>query len=258
VLACDRVLHLLPARRILLIVRRSLLAIFLLVALTAGGEDLFIPMVGQKQGQDGVWWNTEVWFVNTASSTGGYAVILLPSGQANVEGLQAEPPLEDLPPGTTVYRNDLVPQGTTGVLRVLTTGGVLAFARVFSAAGRGSYGQGIPALPRSAALKPGEVGHLLGLRRSPQFRTNMVIFNPSSEPGVARVRLVQPRGEVAGEESYRLAGGGYLQLDDALHAFGVARGDNLRAEVSGTVPLLALASVVDTRSGAPTLVPAQR
>lgn len=238
--------------------RRSLVALSLLVALTAGGEDLFIPMVGQKQGQDGTWWNTEVWFVNTASSTGGYAVVFLPGGQANVEGLQAEPALEDLPPGTTVYRNDLVPQGSTGVLRVLTTGGVLAFARVFSAAGRGSFGQGIPALPRSAVLRPGEVAHLLGLRRGPQFRTNIVIFNPSTEPGVARMRLVQARGEVAGEETYRLAGGGYLQLDDALHAFGVVRGDNLRAEVSGNVPLLALASVVDTRSGAPTLVLAQR
>jgi len=232
--------------------------LLLLSALNVGGEDLFIPMVGQKQGQDGVWWNTEVWLVNTASSTGGYAAVLLPSGQANVEGLQAEPPLEDLPPGTTVYRNDLVPQGMTGVLRVLTTSGVLAFARVYSAAGRGSYGQGVPGLPRSAALRPGEVGHLLGLRRSPQFRTNVVIFNPSTESGVARVRLVQYRGEVAGEETYRMAGGAYVQLDDALHAFGVARGDNLRAEVSGTVPLLVLASVIDTRSGAPTLVPAQR
>lgn len=230
----------------------------LLVAVMAGGEELFIPMVGQKQGQDGAWWSTEVWFVNTASTTGGYAVVFLPSGQANVEGLQAEPALDDIPPGTTVFRNDLVPQGAVGVLRVLTTDGVVAFARIFSAAGRGSFGQGIPALGRQAAIKPGEVGHLVGLRRTPQYRTNLALFNPSPEPGTVRVRLVLARGEVAGEESFKVAGGGYLQLDDALHAFGVTRGEHVRAEVSGTVPCLALASVIDTRSGAPTLVPTLR
>ena len=233
-------------------------AAVILAATLVGGEELFIPMVGQKQGQDGTWWSTEVWFVNTASTTGGYAVVFLPSGQANVEGLQAEPPLDDLPPGTTVYRNDLVPQGATGVLRVLNTDGVLVFARIFSAAGRGSFGQGIPALSRGAAIRPGEVGYLVGLQRTPQYRTNLVAFNPSPEPGSVRVRLVLARGEVAGEEAFRLAGGGYLQLDDVLHAFGIARGEHVRAEVSGTVPLLALASVIDTRSGAPTLVPCQR
>ncbi|HPC82418.1 MAG TPA: hypothetical protein P5234_03450 [Thermoanaerobaculaceae bacterium] len=242
----------------LVAMRWALAASVILAAALAGGEELFIPMVGQKQGQDGTWWSTEVWFVNTASTTGGYAVVFLPGGQANVEGLQAEPPLDDIPPGTTVYRNDLVPGGATGVLRVLTTDGVLAFGRIFSAAGRGSFGQGIPALPRSAALRPGEVGHLVGLRRTPQFRTNLAIFNPGPEPGTARVRLVLARGEVAGEEVFRLAGGGYLQLDDALHAFGLARAEHVRAEITGTVQLLVMASVIDTRSGAPTLVPLQR
>jgi hypothetical protein len=71
-----------------------------------------------------------------------------------------------------------------------------------------------------------------------------------------RVRLCLQSGEVAGNEAYRVAPGGYVQLDDALHAFGVPRGENVRAEVTGTVPFFAFASVIDARSGAPTLVPA--
>jgi hypothetical protein len=238
--------------------RRLLALPIFLAAMIAGGEELFIPMVGQKQGQDGAWWSTEVWFVNTRSTTGGYAAVFLPSGQANVEGLQAEPSLDDIPPGTTIYRNDLVPQGASGVLRVLASEGVLVFARVFSAAGRGSFGQGIPALPRQAGMKPGDVGHLIGLRRTPQFRTNLAFFNPNPEQGTVRLRLVLANGEVAGEESYRLAGGGYLQLDDALHAFGISRAEHVRAEVTGTVPLFAVGSVIDTRSAAPTLILLQR
>ncbi|MBZ5587144.1 MAG: hypothetical protein LAO05_01135 [Acidobacteriia bacterium] len=235
-------------------------AVILLVALAACGlasaDEFFVPMVGQRQGQDGAWWNTEVWISNTGTITGGYAVVFLPAGQPNPDGLRAEPVLEDLAAGETVYRNDLVPEGGVGVLRFVTTSGVIVFTRVFNAAGKGSFGQGMPALPRSAAARPGEVVQLLGLRRTPGFRTNIALFNPSTDNGVVHVRMYLQHGDVAGEESYRLAPGGYLQLDDALHSFGVARGEHVRAEVSGTVPLFAFASVIDARSGAPTLVPA--
>jgi len=229
-----------------------LLAVLLAVPLLA--EESFIPMVAQKQGQDGAWWNTEVWVSNTGASAGGFAAVFLPAGQANLEGLLAEPELEDIPPGATVHRTDLVPQGAVGSLRILTTPGVVAVARVFNAAGRGSFGQTVPALQRGAAVKPGEIAQLLGLRRTPSFRTNLALFNPTTQHGTVRVRLIGSRGDVVGEQEYRLAPGGYLQVDDALHAFGTSRGENLRAEVSGTVPFFTFASVVDTRSGAPNLV----
>ncbi len=239
--------------------RRTIFAVAtLLFAALACAEEYFVPMVGQKQGQDGAWWNTEVWICNATANTGGYAVVFLPGGQPNLEALRADPALEDLPPGVTVYRNNVVPEGSVGVLRFLTTPGVVIFTRVFNAAGRGSYGQAIPALPRTAATRPGEIVQLVGLRRTPQFRTNISLFNPSTDNGNVSMRLYYQNGEVAGEESYRLAPGGYIQLDDALHAFGVARGEHLRAEVSGTVPFFAFAAVIDARSGAPTLVPALR
>lgn len=233
-------------------------AVFLLVVAAAAGlasaEEFFVPMVGQKQGQDGAWWNTEVWISNTSTTTGGYAAVFLPGGQPNLDGLRAEPVLSDIAAGETIYRDDLVPEGGVGVLRFVTTSGVVVFARVFNAAGRGSFGQGMPALPRSAAVRAGDVVQLLGLRRTPQFRTNIALFNPSTESGTVHVRVFTQRGDVAGEESYRLAPGGYLQLDDALHSFGVPRGEHLRAEVTGTVAFFAFASVIDARSGAPTLV----
>jgi hypothetical protein len=237
---------------------RWLLLGFVIVATVAvaGGEELFVPMVAQRQGVDGAWWNTEVWISNPTANTASYATVFLPAGQSNLEGLRADPAPEDLPPGATVYRNDLIPEGGIGVLRFITTPGVVIFGRVFNAAGRGSFGQGIPAMPRSAAIRPGEIAQLVGLRRTPAFRTNISLFNPSAENGVVHVRLYLQRGDVAGEESFRLAPGAYVQLDDALHALGVPRGEHVRAEVTGTVPFFAFASVIDARSGAPTLVPA--
>lgn len=237
--------------------RRLLLGFAMIAAVgMASGEELFVPMVAQRQGLDGAWWNTEVWISNPTVNTGSYAAVFLPAGQPNLEGLRADPPPEDLPPGATVYRNDLIPEGGIGVLRFVTTPGVVVFSRVFNAAGRGSFGQGMPAMPKSAATRPGEIAQLVGLRRTPAFRTNISLFNPSTESGVVHVRLYLQHGEVAGEESYRLAPGGYLQLVDALHALGVPRGEHVRAEVTGTVPFFAFASVIDARSGAPTLVPA--
>lgn len=232
----------------------SATAVFLALALPVAAEECFIIGVAQRQGQDGAWWNTEVWVTNTTAATGAYGVVFLPGGQDNTEGLRAEPMMEDVPPGATAYRNDLVPLRGVGVLRFVTTSGVIVYARVFNAAGSGSFGEGIPALTRSAAHRQGEIAHLVGLRRTPQFRSNLAFFDPSVEGGMIRVRLVAQGGEVVGEQSYRVAPGAYVQVNDVLHAFDVSRGENLRAEVSGTVPFFALASVVDARSGAPTLI----
>jgi hypothetical protein len=229
-------------------------AVLLAVALPVAAEECFIIGVAQRQGQDGAWWNTEVWITNTTAATGAYGVVFLPEGQNNAEGLRVEPVMEDLPPGATAYRNDLVPLRAAGALRFVTTPGVTVYARVFNAAGSGSFGEGIPALNKARAHRSGEIAHLVGLRRTPQFRTNVAFFDPSAEGGMIRLRLVAQSGEVVGDQSYRIAPGAYLQVNDVLHAFDVSRGENLRAEVSGTVPFFALASVVDARSGAPTLI----
>lgn len=233
---------------------RLLLGALLLLPAGVSGEEYFIAGVAQRQGQEGSWWGTELWVTNTTASTGGYAVVFLPVGQSNLEALRAEPVLEDIPPGVTILRKDVVPEGGLGALRIVTSPGVMVYCRVFNAAGRGSFGLGLPPVTRANATRPGEISHLVGLRRSPQFRTNVGLVNVSTDNGAVRLRLIGERGEVIGEQPFRLAPGAYLQLTDALHAFGRQRAENVRVEVSGTVPFIAYAAVIDSRSGAPTLV----
>jgi|YNPBryunderm2012_1023409.scaffolds.fasta_scaffold10465_4 hypothetical protein len=233
---------------------RILLGLLLVLPAGVSADEYFLVGVAQRQGQEGAWWGTELWVTNTTASTGGYAVVFLPVGQSNLEALRLEPPLEDIAPGVTVLRRDAVPEGGLGALRIVTTPGVMVYCRVFNAAGRGSFGLGLPPITRAGATKPGEIAHLVGLRRSPQFRTNVGVLNVSGDNGAVRVRLVSERGEVMGEQPFRVAPGAYLQLTDVLHAFGQPRAENVRAEVTGTVPFIAYAAVVDSRSGAPTLV----
>jgi len=233
-------------------------AVVMAVATASAGEEFFLPMVAHRQGRDGASWMTEVWIANTTGSRGAYGVVFLPAGQDNIDLLRSDPAPVELGPGGTAYRTDLVPEGGLGALRFVTTAGVVVFARVYNAAGRESFGQGMMAMPRSSLVRPGEVVHLIGLRRTPQFRSNLGLFTPSVETGNVRVRLIGPRGDAVGEEDYRLQPGGYLQVNDVMHSFGVHRGEHYRLEVVATVPVLAYASVVDARSGAPTLVLPQR
>ena len=239
------------------------LGVFLLTAAIAPGagaaDEFFIPTAAQRQGADGQWWNTEVWISNTLATPGGYAAVFLPaSGNSNLEALETEPPLAEIAPRATVFRNDLVPEGQTGALRLVVTPGVLVYSRTANAAGKLSSAQGMPAFSRSAAIRPGELASLVGLRRTPQYRTTIGLLNPSREAGAVTVRLFSQKGEVVHEVTYQLPAGAALQLDEVLHAFGVVRGEHMRAELSGTVPFLAYASVVDARSGAPTLILPQR
>ena len=239
------------------------LGVFLLaaaaIAPVATADEFFVPAATQRQGADGQWWNTEVWISNTSSAAGGYAVVFLPaSGGSNLEGLELEPAMAEIAPRATVFRNDLVPEGQSGALRVVATPGVVVYSRIANAAGKASSAQGMPALSRSAAIRPGELASLVGLRRTPQYRTTIGLVNPSREPGAVTVRLFSQKGEAVHEVTYQLPAGAALQLDEVLHAFGVVRGEHMRAELSGTAPFFAYASVVDARSGAPTLILPQR
>ncbi|MDV7390532.1 hypothetical protein RZS08_04220, partial [Arthrospira platensis SPKY1] len=112
----------------------------LAVATATAGEELFLPMVAHRQGRDGAWWMTEVWVTNTTGARGAYGAVFLPAGQDNLELLRSDPVAEELGPGATAHRSDLVPEGGLGALRFVTTPGVVVFARVFNAAGRESFG----------------------------------------------------------------------------------------------------------------------
>ena len=243
----------------MLTVMRLALIPLLVAALFASGvaaaEEYLVPGAVQRQGSDGQWWNTEVWISNTMSSAGGYGAVFLPGGGVgNLEALEVEPAMIEIPPRATVFRNDLVPEGQVGALRLVVTPGVVIYARVANAAGKLSTAQGIPAQLRADAIRPGELTYLVGLRRTPQFRTAIGLLNPSREAGTVTVRLVSQKGETVHDVTYQLPAGAVLQLDEVLHAYGVVRGEHMRAELSGTVAFFAWASVVDARSGAPTLI----
>lgn len=224
-------------------------------AASATADELFVPAAVHRQGPDGAWWNTEVWVSNTTAAVAGYGCVFLPANRpSNLEELRLELALVDVGPRATVFRNDLVPEGLSGALRCVTTPGVVIYARQANAAGKASSALGMPALSRNGAIRPGEVANLVGLRRTPQYRTVVGIVNPTPEPAAVQVRLYSQAGDLVHEYTYQVGAGVVLQLEEMLHAFGVVRAENMRAELSASSPFFTYASVIDARSGAPTLI----
>lgn len=234
-------------------VTRACLALILLVA-TSAAEELFIPVAVQRSGQEGSWWNTEVHIINTSADPAHWAAVFLPVGKHNGELLRLElEPEEELLGHTSTVRTDLVPEGGLGALRFVVSPGVVVWARVYNASGKFATSQTLPGMRREQALRRGEVGHLVGLRRNAQFRSNLFLFCPGPQGATVRVRVVGERGERFGDQTHGLSPGGMLVLNDFLLVLGVPRDEVVRAEVVGSAPFFALASVVESRSGAATL-----
>jgi hypothetical protein len=155
--------------------------------------------------------------------------------------------------------------GITGIgaLRVISPGSIFANARIYnnlSATGGGTFGQFIPALPRTFALTEGT---LLGLSNivsgsavaagSGNARTNIGLFNPSENATTVALELRDASGVLLGQRQLTLGPWTQLQmpLSGANGLFNTVNGDEPTSSVyflSGA-PLFVYASVVDNPTG---------
>jgi hypothetical protein len=225
-----------------------------LLASPARGAELWVPVVAQMPGADGSYWNTELWLANLSAGAGTCAITFLPSGADNTEQLLSEPVPVTLGAGQVVYLKDVVPPRSSGALRLVTSRGVVVRCRLYNAQGRGSVGQMVPALAAQDLIPADARGHLFPLLRSPQFRTNVGLFNPGRTPIRVHAVLVDPEGQTVGQADFPLAPGSQTQVNDFLLAFKVSRSEGHAAVLSAEGLFAAYASIVDSRTGAPTLV----
>ncbi len=233
---------------------RLLIAMLVLAAGPAVAGEYFVPAVAQLKGADGAYWNTELWVVNTGESEGSYALTFLPSRRNNARLLLEEGAVHTLGPHRAVHLNDVVPVGGVGALRVVTSPDVLVQCRLFNASRSGSLGQMVPALTTAEMIQPGERAMLFPLVRSPRFRTNVGFFNPNPNAIEVVATILDPEGRRVSRVTYRLEPGEQAQVNDVLLAFKVERSEGHQMVVEAEGAFAAYASLVDNRSGAPTLV----
>ncbi len=233
---------------------RFLAVVLALAAVPAVAGEYFIPAVAQLKGVDGAYWNTELWVVNSGENQGSYALTFLPSRRNNARRLLEEGEVHTLGPHQSVHLRDVVPVGRVGALRVVTSPDVLVQCRLFNASRSGSVGQMVPALTVGEMIQPGERALLFPLVRSPRFRTNVGFFNPNPNAIEVVATVLDGEGRRISRVTYHLEPGEQAQVNDVLLAFKVERSEGHQMMVEAEGAFAAYASLVDNRSGAPTLV----
>lgn len=235
--------------------RGMLLTVVVVLAASGGAAtEFWVPVVAQVPGADGSYWNTELWIANLGGSVGTYGFVFLPAGGDNGRLLVDDPAAESLGPNETVHLRNVVPAGSTGALRVVASGNLVVRCRLHNTRGGASVGQFVPALAADELVPTGATATLVPLIRSSQFRTNVGFFNPGANPIAVQAAVYDERGRELGRTEYRLGAGSQTQVNDFLLAFKVDRAEAAQVQLTAEAPFAAYASIVDARSGAPTLV----
>lgn len=229
-------------------------AISLLACVGAEATELYVPVVAQVRGMESAYWNTELWATNVGESPGTLAVTFLPANENNGAELYSEGRAHSLDAGATIHLENVVPAGKNGALRLVTSGDVVVQCRLFNTTRSGSLGQIIPVLTRRDLIPAGAKAVLMPLNRSAGFRTNVGFFNPNGSTIRVQVAVIDGSGELVTRVNYTLPPGSQTQINDALLSYDVKRAESYRMVIEAEAAFAAYASLVDTRSGAPTLI----
>lgn len=232
---------------------------------TAATGPLVVPTGAHLPGLGGTRWRTDLEVVNPALVTTHFTVALLPRDRANSapDGRSFQ-----LEPGRSVRFRDVLHDvfGCDGAaaLRITSDLPVVAGSRTYNDAAGGTFGDYVPAIPVSRAVPFGQRAWLLQLAQrggSRGTRTNLGLVNTSGTPITVTARFFRPDGSPIGSTSHKLPPHGFRQIDQVLAGLGTGDVEGAHAVLETVTPggaFLAYASVVDGRTGDPTVVTAVR
>jgi hypothetical protein len=165
--------------------------------------------------------------------------------------------------------NDVLPSlwglsATGGAVTLTTTNSIplIVTGRTFSrnAAG-GTYGQFIPAVRPADAVGAGERAlEVLQLEQSPNFRSNLGLFEVTGNPASVEITGFTSDPSVTPSMVIDLAAGEFRQIPSMFAQLGLplVYSGRIRVRVlSGTGRVSSYASVIDRRTEDPTYIPAQ-
>ncbi len=209
-------------------------------------------------------WRTDLRIYNAGDATVTAALTFFPQGNPTASiSRQAT-----IAAGEVVEMNDLLEStfGTTntlGSLHITTPekSKLVPTARTYNKTTNGTYGQFIPAVCSSqGARSGGRPLQILQVEQSPQYRTNLGLFEMSGAAVTVEVAAILPDALAAPRKTYALQPNEFRQINMVMGDFGITEAYNARLTVkvlSGAGLVGAYASVVDMATQDPTYVPAQ-
>ncbi len=148
--------------------------------------------------------------------------------------------------------------GSGGAVDVDADGELVVTARTFNESTDGTYGQFLPGLGVSAALRPGDEGYLSQLKSTDDYRTNIGFTNYGESQCRMRINLFDDLGAGTGQMFTSVPAGGWTQVNRVFEASGAGSsslGYAIVSVVTAGCEVWTYASVVDNGSGDPTTVP---
>lgn len=245
-------------RLILTLVAAALVATPTAWALNPGME-LWVPAVTRAEGVQGTYWMTDLTLHNPGTATVTVNIYFLVRG--------ATPPTPvvesiDLAPGQTLQADDVLQtifgmESARGALRMTADGAIAVTSRIYNnAAGGATYGQGVDAVPTTAALTEGRSTTILGLSQGPSTRTNFIVLDTTGEGSDLEIALIDGAGIELASTTLELGPwGSMLESVDTLFGMDASDDSSLKVTtVSGSA--VVMASRIDNLTGDPaTLTP---
>ena len=245
-------------------------------AIAAPGRPLLLAAAAHAAGSMGTNWRTDIAISNPDDETATYRLVLLRHGADNTNAAERE---VSLGAGSSVRLDDVLAEqfgfsGSAAVLLVPTTGRAALTSRTYNLLGESNelglpagstFGQFVPAVDVSQAIRFGEQGRLIQLSHTRSgeggFRTNIGIVNMATEHTDVEIDLHLAAGNLLGTVSLRLDPLGYRQLNRVFEQVTAEDVDDGFAVVRTTTAegaFVAYASVVDNLTGDPIAILAPR
>ena len=146
--------------------------------------------------------------------------------------------------------------GGIGAIRVSSANAINATSRIFSTSGGGTFGQFLPGVPRSGALRRGV---LTQLTNTADFRTNVGFFNPNNAAVTVRLELRNAANAVVASSLQTFQALAHQQNSIGTYFPGVDLSSqaNLTLSFDASAPIDAYAAVNDNVSTDSFVVTAQ-
>jgi hypothetical protein len=221
-----------------------------------------IPAAAHAPGVHESLWRTDVALVNASGAEVGVDVRFVPAG-----GGEPVTKTVRVAPGTRAWSDVLVSlfgldagSPISGALHFRSDGPLVVSSRTFNVTEQGSFGAHLAGIDRSLALTPERPGVLPQLKRTPSTRTNVGLANPGASPvGVAILLRAADGAAIGTEKLVTVPPGGLVQENDVFASCGAGDAALAWARIEvRTVggEAFAYASIIDNRTGDPTIVPA--
>lgn len=221
-----------------------------------------VPSVGHAPGAYGSVWRSDVAVVNATTAEASVEFRYVPT-----DGSAPLTKTERVAPGIRGFGDIVVSlfgfdeeSSSSGALHLRSDTPLVISSRTFNVADEGTFGAHLGGISVAGGMTPAHRGVIPQVKRGVAVRTNVGLTNLAASPATVGVSLYAADGSMLGGETpVSVPPWGLVQINDVFAACGT--GDAPIAWVRIDVKteggaVFAFASVVDNRTGDPTIVPA--